>query len=113
MIRTVIIVVFLFVVLLPVALLAWRIIKRWLPQSEPLPDNPEDFTHLHLDKSMTAVELMAKKNELRDKQMILTNRQQIALVERQIAEADSMLADLQYPSDGDPAVPVQPRKVAQ
>ena len=106
-----IIVAFLVVIVLPIALLAWRVLRRMLPQPVPLPDNPEEFTHLHLDKSMSAVELMAKKNELRDKQLILTNRQEIALVERQIAEADSMLADLQYPIDDGQVIPN--RKIAQ
>lgn len=98
-IRVIVILVVLTLIVVPTALIVWRVVKALRPKPAPLSDNPEDFTHIHLDGRLSAVELMAAKNELREKQKLLTDRRELALVNKQIEEADRLLYDLDYPAD--------------
>ena len=85
--------------LVPVTVLAWKIYRRLHPAPKPVDDmTPEEFTHLHLDKSMTSIELMAAQRELRDKQEILTNMKERALVQRQIDQINQQLLAIECPS---------------
>ncbi len=114
MIRMMIITLVLTLVVVPTCLLAWRIIKRLRPKPVELPSDPEEFTHVHLDARLSNVELMAAKRELQEKLSILKNKQELAMVQQEIARADSLLYDRQYPPDGEVAVqPPHQRKVLQ
>lgn len=112
MIKTVFILVMGTLIVVPTALIVWRLIKRIRPKPVELPSNPEEFTHVHLDTRLSNVELMAAKRELQEKLSLLKNKQELALVQQEIARADSLLYDRQYPPDGEVAVQHHPQRKA-
>lgn len=100
MMKLIIIAVIVGMFVVPVGILAWKVYRRLHPAPKPIDDmTPEEFTHLHLDKSMTSIELMAAQRELRDKQEILTNMKERALVQQQIDQIDQQLITLECPPD--------------